>query len=231
MKGWIDPRAKLIQILLIALSIFWVQSDIGIAVQIGLSMIFLTMLRLPKQAAILGIYYLLVQFLFTLLVNLDAPQAAVTLVFLLRKVSPIAGIAFISLRSLTVSELISALSKMRFPKSIVLALAVALRFVPTIRRETSQIKDALALRGRPLNVISLVRAPLEMTECVLMPLMMRGVKIADELSASAVTRGIENPEPRTSRKPLKFRATDMMYLCAVCVSMAGLLIYELSVRA
>jgi energy-coupling factor transport system permease protein len=208
-----------------------VQSDIGIAIHIGIIMVFLAVLRLPKQAAVLGIYYLSVQFLFALSVNLDAPQAVVTIVFLLRKVSPVMGIAFIFLRSLTVGELISALSKMRFPKFIVLALAVALRFVPTIRRETSQIKDALALRGRPLKVISFVRAPLEMTECVLMPLMMRGVKIADELSASAVTRGIENPEPRTSRRPLQFRAADIVYLCAICGGMAGLLIYELGVHA
>ena len=47
---------------------------------------------------------------------------------------------------------------------------------------------------------------------MLVPFMMRCVKIADELAAAAVTRAVENPAPRGMRIPMKIRRRDVVYL-------------------
>jgi energy-coupling factor transport system permease protein len=65
-----------------------------------------------------------------------------------------------------------------------------------------------------------------MLEYVFVPLMMRCVRIADELSASAVARGIENPQVHTALLPLKLRLTDAVYLTVLIGSSVALIAYE-----
>ncbi len=47
----------------------------------------------------------------------------------------------------------------------------------------------------------------------LSPLMFSAASTAEELGAAAVTRGIENPVPKTSVIELRFRARD--YVCII----------------
>jgi energy-coupling factor transport system permease protein len=49
-------------------------------------------------------------------------------------------------------------------------------------------------------------------ECVLIPMMMRCAVIAEELSAAAVTRGIESGGKRSSVTELKMRAQDWLLM-------------------
>lgn len=53
------------------------------------------------------------------------------------------------------------------------------------------------------------------------------IKVADELSAAAVTRAIENPVPRGMRVPLKIRIKDIVYLMMVICANIGTLLYSL----
>lgn len=46
----------------------------------------------------------------------------------------------------------------------------------------------------------------------MVPIVMRSASIAEELSASAVTRGIDNPAERTSFVILKVRKSDIAVL-------------------
>ena len=131
----------------------------------------------------------------------------------------------LSLKALTVSELFMGLQKLHCPKSATLALAVALRFIPTIRHELEQIRNGMKTRGVPLNVITFAKAPAMTTEYMIIPFIMRCIKVADELSAAAVTRAIENPVPRGMRVPLKIRIKDIVYLMMVICSNIGTLLY------
>ena len=49
-------------------------------------------------------------------------------------------------------------------------------------------------------------------ECIYVPLMMTASKAADELSIASVTRGIENPQPRTCLVQIKCRAADWVIM-------------------
>ena len=61
-------------------------------------------------------------------------------------------------------------------------------------------------------------------ECLLVPIMISATTTAEELSAAAVTRGIENPAPKTSMIVMKFGMQDFLCLalgivfCVVAVT-------------
>jgi energy-coupling factor transport system permease protein len=196
------------------------------ACEILVLMGFLLYLRLPKEALWLGFWFCLISGLYALVSTLDAPQVIERPLFLLRKMSPLVGVMILSLRSMSVSELIAGLQKLYCPKSISLALAIALRFIPTIRQELSQIKDAMKTRGVSLNFVTFVKAPTVTMEYLLIPFMMRCIKVADELAAAAVTRAIENPAPRGMRIPMKIRPREIVYLMLVIGTNSGVLLYS-----
>ena len=54
----------------------------------------------------------------------------------------------------------------------------------------------------------------------------RDSRVADELSASAVTRAIENPSPRGERVPTKIRIKDIVYFLLVLAVDVGILLYD-----
>ena len=226
----IDPRVKLLQILLFGVMLFLLRTDIGSGLQIAVLSGFLIFLRLPVCGLKLTLYYGGLSLLYLLLSGVSHGSgivAAITLiVFLLRKLAPIMGIYYLFTRAMTVGEFLNALNLLRIPQKVIIPLAVTLRFFPTIGVEVGVIQDALRLRGRPLTFLSFCRAPMEMLEYVFVPFMMRCVRIADELSASAVTRGIENPQQHTAMYPLKFRWADAVYLTVLLGSSVGLIVYE-----
>lgn len=63
-------------------------------------------------------------------------------------------------------------------------------------------------------------------ECIYVPLMMAASKAADELSIASITRGIENPNPRTCLVQIKCGASDW---CVMAVGVAFLIV-ELCVQ-
>ena len=211
----IDPRILIIQIIVSGVCIFWIFSPIGMAVEIAFLMGFLLYLRLPKDAFRLGVWFCFIAGLYALVSHLGVPQAIERPIFLLRKMAPLIGVILLSLKSMSASELMVGLQKLRCPKSTSLALAISLRFIPTIQQELSQIKDAMRTRGVPLTFSTFLKAPALTMEYMIVPFMMRCVKVADELAAAAVTRAIENPSPRGMRIPMKIRFRDVLYLLLV----------------
>ena len=115
-------------------------------------------------------------------------------------------------------ELIAALQRLRAPRALVLPCAVILRFLPTIGSEFASIRDGMKLRG--LSALSWRTAvhPVMVIESIYVPLLMRSLKVSDDLSVSAATRGADNPGPRTSLRQLRFRPVDV--IAAACAIMA-----------
>lgn len=118
------------------------------------------------------------------------------------------------LSTTTVSEFIAAMEQMRISEKIVIPLSVIFRFFPTIGEEYRAISDAMKMRGIRFGG----RHPARMIEYRLIPLMVSVVKIGDELSAAALTRGLGAPEKRTNVCRIGFRMQDLMLLilCALC---------------
>ena len=97
-------------------------------------------------------------------------------------------------------------------------IPVVLRFFPTFSEEIHNIYDAMRLRGIALSWKNVFTRPMLILEAIAIPIVMRSASIAEELSASAVTRGIDNPAQRTSFIQLKVHAKDWMVLCFFLVA-------------
>lgn len=105
-----------------------------------------------------------------------------------------------------------ALEKMKLHKGVVIALAVMLRYIPTIKGEMKKIKQSMVMRGLSFKFIELLKRPITTIEFLLIPLLMRSVNVSDDLSKSALTRGIERKEERTSIYNVKIVLMDWVIL-------------------
>lgn len=68
----------------------------------------------------------------------------------------------------------------------------------------------MRLRDISPTFLGLLTHPVRTVECVYVPMMMAASKAADELSIASVTRGIENPGPRTCLVQIRFTIADVL---------------------
>ena len=115
--------------------------------------------------------------------------------------------------STSVSDFIAAMKRMHVSEKIIIPLSVIFRFFPTIGEENAAISDAMRMRGIRFGG----RHPGKMLEYRLIPLMISIVKIGDELSAAALTRGLGAPVRRTDICKIGFHAQDVL-MAAVCMA-------------
>ncbi|MBE6011336.1 MAG: energy-coupling factor transporter transmembrane protein EcfT [Lachnospiraceae bacterium] len=103
-----------------------------------------------------------------------------------------------------ISELIASMERMRISPKIIIPFAVMIRFFPTVKEESAAISDAMRMRGIRLGGGN----PLAMLEYIIVPLLMSTVKIGEELSSAALTRGLGAPVKRTNICKTGFKAPD-----------------------
>ena len=97
---------------------------------------------------------------------------------------------------------------MHIGRQITIPLSVLFRFIPTMQEESAAIKDAMRMRDVSPSLGGFLSHPGMTVECIYVPLMMMASKAADELSIASVTRGIENPNPRTCLVQIKCGIAD-----------------------
>ena len=107
-----------------------------------------------------------------------------------------------------VNEFLSAMARLRCPRKLTIPLAVMLRYLPTIREDWRFIRDAMRLRDMSPSLWGFLKAPAMTVNCLYVPLLTAASRAADELSIAAVTRGIENPKPRTCLVTIRMTAAD-----------------------
>lgn len=118
-----------------------------------------------------------------------------------------------------VSEMAASFTKMGAPKSVVIPIAVAVRYIPTLKEEWLHIRDAMRMRNVTAGIKNPFKRLVCRMECYLVPLFVSSIQCADELSAAAVTRGIDNPMKPTCRNYRKMGFRDYItILIAVAVT-------------
>ena len=134
---------------------------------------------------------------------------------------PICLFAAIFATSTKIGDLTAALYGLRLPKAAVVPLVIVVRFFPTLREECSAVADAMKVRGLAPSLRNLVSKPALMFESAVVPVLLRCAKIADELAAAAVARGIDRPGRKTSYNAPRFERADFLSLAflAVCCSL------------
>ncbi|QDR79890.1 energy-coupling factor transporter transmembrane component T [Sporomusa termitida] len=109
-----------------------------------------------------------------------------------------------------INDFITAMEQMGFTRAVIIPLAVLLRFLPTVKDELGYILDTMKMRNIELSFKGLLVQPVRMLEYILVPLLLRSVKLADELSAAALTRGIDGTNQRTSLREVRILFADMV---------------------
>ena len=113
------------------------------------------------------------------------------------------------------------MARLRVPSKLTIPIAVMLRYLPTIREDWRYIKDAMRLRDVSPTFFGFLKAPAMTVNCIYIPLLTAASKAADELSIAAVTRGIENPKPRTCLIKIQMRAADFLAIALFAAFLAA----------
>ncbi|HWQ72783.1 MAG TPA: energy-coupling factor transporter transmembrane component T [Desulfitobacteriaceae bacterium] len=213
----IDPRTKLLILLIGNISVFLMPSlkyEVMIALAIMIFGILCGVARFSLKMTVAYFILIIIQVAGTDYLPDVLKFIIVTFAIYIRKLFPCVMLGGILITTTRVSEFMAAMNRLCIPKSVVIPLAVMLRYFPMISEEWGYIKDAMRMRDVSFSLWGLIKNPGQTMECVYVPLMMSASKIADELSAASVTRGIENPKPRTCLQQIRFRWVDAA--CTAC---------------
>lgn len=98
-----------------------------------------------------------------------------------------------------VSEMTASFTQMGVSRKVTVPIAVAVRYIPALKEEWLHIRDAMRMRNVTRGINNPFLRVTKRMECYLVPLFVASLQSADELSAAAITRGIENPIKPTCR--------------------------------
>lgn len=224
----LDPRTKLLLLITIAMVVALGNDDppmrICRAILVIVPFVGLISLRRVRAAG----YYLIVCLLANMVSVLVLPQTSgvwnfllVAICVALSRMMPGLAMGWYLLASTSVSEFMTSLERMHIPPKVVIPLSVIFRFLPTVQEEYTSINDAMRMRG-----ISLGGGKAgDILEYRLVPLMICSVKIGEELSAAALTRGLGAPVNRTNICQIGLGLLDIL-LCTLCLVSLTLLVLQ-----
>lgn len=147
-------------------------------------------------------------------------------VLLLWSMSPVIVVGW-DLITTPPGDLSAFLSKMHAPVALILGVLVVFRFFPTMASELSNI--VRSMRNRSLTAPAhMIVHPAASGEYVIVPLMLRCLQIADQLTVSAIARGAERNGIRSSYYGRPCEARDAIWLA---VWMTGTALFLLVIGA
>lgn len=144
----------------------------------------------------------------------------------LLKLIPIVMMGLWILRTTYMDDLMVALQRMRLPQAVTIPLVVMFRYIPTLRIEYRQIRSTMDIRGISDTLWKRVSHPLATIEYILIPLLMRCLKVTDELAASGTTRGLELECKRYALRPIRFSWPEVLVSLLGVVFLAALLFLD-----
>ncbi|MFV2019269.1 energy-coupling factor transporter transmembrane component T [Micromonospora sp. LOL_023] len=122
------------------------------------------------------------------------------------------------------TELAAALRAAKAPRAISVTLAVMLRFFPVVVAESAAVRDAMRLRGLT-GAGGFLRHPVLSLERFAVPMIASSLRASEDLSASAILRGLGSHRTPTAMHPPRLGRTDLvMTLLTAGVATAAVLL-------
>lgn len=123
------------------------------------------------------------------------------------------------------SRTLAALRNMHLPERLIMIIAVIFRFFPVLSGDMKLLRQSIRTRGAFVTPWQKLRALPSYIEILTVPMALRVIRIAETLSASAETRGIDLRIRKSNYISLRFSAWDIMF-CAVLATavIAGLIL-------
>lgn len=213
-----DPRVKL---LLIILAAVYVTIDLTIFQEVLLILIFVSPFFLSKLLTMglvfIGVFLIQLMGSLYLLPRIDHPFFIYIVSFIFngfRLLLPGIIAGTYAIKTTTVSEWIATFKKLHFPNWLLIPIAVMLRFFPAVKEDYHHIRKAMAFRGIGISPIDLLKQPGKTFEYILIPLLMNATQVAEDLTVSALTKGLSLPGEHTSIVKLQWTSVDWFLLFA-----------------
>ena len=227
----LDPRTKLLAVILYIVALFNAQGVVTYAIVAALLALCIIISRVPFRSLTRGLKPIWVIVAFTAIMNLfftsgtplgtgwllshisqEGLRSAIFMV--LRIVMLIMGTFLLTYTTSPISltdgleSLLSPLKKLRLPvHELAMMMSIALRFIPTLIEETDKIMSAQRARGADFESGNLMQRAKAMIP-LLVPLFISAFRRADELAVAMECRCYHGGEGRTRLRQLKYSGND-----------------------
>ncbi|MBE6969094.1 MAG: energy-coupling factor transporter transmembrane protein EcfT [Ruminococcaceae bacterium] len=226
----LDPRSKLIAVVLYIVAIFLSAGWISAGLMIAVLCFCVALSRIPPKALFKGLKPLLFIVVLTGLLNLFYTDGRVLLewwifrityeglkraiLMVLRIMLLVSGTFLLTYTTSPLSitdgleRLFNPLKKLGFPvHELSMMMSIALRFIPTLLEETDKIMSAQKARGADFETGSLLQRAKALLP-VLVPLFVSAFRRADELATAMECRCYQGGQGRTRMKELHMQGID-----------------------
>jgi len=242
----LDPRTKIIFIVLYIVSLFQAQSWLGYALVVALMALCMRISTIKPKNIFKGLKPMIFIICLTAALNIFYTEGTPivegwvitwegidrAIKMILRIVLLIAGTFLLtyttSPMALTdgLEMLLNPLKKIKVPvHEMTIMMSMALRFIPTLIEETNKIMSAQKARGADFETGSLMNRAKALIP-ILVPLFVSSFRRADELAIAMESRCYHGGEGRTRMKQLKFAFIDIGALVFVVAFLAGMIILK-----
>lgn len=203
----LDPRTKIIILILTNISIFVSGNITDEILLISSISILYILFGLYKSCFKFILGFSIIIFVVYVL-SLFVPKILFVPVYIIanfsKKIYPCVMVGTLIIKTTTVRMLIISLEKWKVSSNVTIPLAIAIRYFPALKEEYRHIKESIKLR----NITGIKKK----IQGYCFPIFISAVHTGDELSAAAITRGIENPSPKSCIEELKFSFRDYLSL-------------------
>jgi energy-coupling factor transport system permease protein len=229
----LDPRTKLILLVVYIVALFTAVSWISYAVSFLFLAAVIWLSTIPVKAILRGMKPLILILVFTGILNLFFTEGETVLMnlwvvkitleglirafFMVTRILMLISATFLltyttSPISLTdgLEALLNPLKKIRVPvHKLSMMMCIALRFIPTLIEETDKIMAAQKARGADFETGKLMERVKALVP-ILVPLFISAFRRADELATAMECRCYQGGEGRTKMKLLRYQRWDLM---------------------
>ena len=246
----LDPRTKLLGVILYIVALFLAKSWISYGVVLLFLIFTISVSKIPPRSIVSGMKPLVIILVFTGVLNLFYSDGGVVLVKLWKLTITSEGLTraiFMTGRILMLisgtflltyttspialtdglESLLGPLKKLHVPvHELSMMMCIALRFIPTLIEETDKIMNAQKARGADFENGSIIDRAKALIP-VLVPLFISAFRRADELATAMECRCYQGGEGRTKMKLLRYGRNDffafggLAALVAVVAVLAG----------
>ena len=229
----LDPRTKLIMLVVYIVALFLAKSWISYAVMFVFLAVVIKISTIPLKSILRGMKPLVMILVFTGVLNLFFTQEGPVLVnfwvititlggltravfMMLRILMLITGTFLLTYTTSPIAltdgleSLLSPLKKIHLPvHELSMMMCIALRFIPTLIEETDKIMSAQKARGADFENGSLMERVKALVP-ILVPLFISAFRRADELATAMECRCYQGGEGRTKMKLLRYHREDFI---------------------
>ena len=215
----LDIRTKMIISILASLTVIIIQELAPLLILLSISFLYIFCYRKFKliffSYAFLFFMFLLAVFCVWILLKMVPDMASRGILIFFKpflRVAILMNTTLVLVASARVSDLLSVLKSLKIPFFLFLPATVMIRFIPSFINDTKQVVESLKMKGHNINPISITFKPVLTTRLLFIPLVVKSLRTADDLSVASELKGFGYYKNITSINKNKFAYPDYLIL-------------------